>query len=193
MAPLFIPRPAIDPGIAEIVMTNGMATRVPADLANVLGRHPWHPRKTRQGLYVFTRLESGNDYGLRGGDMSMQRIIMTLRQGDLGRQVVDHENHDLLDNTDGNLRVCTRRNNGRNRQKSGAATKSRYKGVRPAPGTEGRRWQARIRVDYRLLNLGCFGSEREAAEAYDMAALRHFGEFACLNLPGDAARPAMGA
>jgi hypothetical protein len=56
--------------------------------------------------------------------------------------------------------------------------KSRYKGVRLVKGGK---WEARIRVNKKLLSLGRFKSEREAGYIYNEAALKYFGEFARLN------------
>ncbi len=43
------------------------------------------------------------------------------------------------------------------------------------------KWAASIRVDGKLLHLGYYGNEVEAAKAYDEAAIKHFGEYAKLN------------
>ena len=77
----------------------------------------------------------------------------------------------------GNLRWATRRQQqAKTRKKYG---ESRYKGV----GMAGNRWRARIVIDGRQRHLGCFGSELEAAHAYDAAACEEYGEFARLNFP----------
>lgn len=57
------------------------------------------------------------------------------------------------------------------RQSTGRGSSSLYKGVYPQPGGAAR-WCARIQVDGRNLYLGSFGSEVDAAKAYDVAALR---------------------
>lgn len=45
------------------------------------------------------------------------------------------------------------------------------------------KWTAKIGVDYKSIYLGCFENEIEAAKAYDEAAMKYHGEFACLNFP----------
>lgn len=85
-----------------------------------------------------------------------------------------------------NLRVATKQQNGANRGKFAGTFTSQYKGVTnrekhladpTAP------WLARIRVNGKLIQIGRFVSEHEAALAYDAAAIQHFGEFAKLNFP----------
>lgn len=93
---------------------------------------------------------------------------------------VDHGNHDGLDNRRANLRPATRPQNAANaRPQQGRS--SRFKGVCWDRRTG--RWQAKLAANYRSVFLGRFSDEAEAARAYDAAALRVWGEFACLNFP----------
>ena len=58
---------------------------------------------------------------------------------------------------------------------------SRFKGVAKTH-TNGR-WRANGCVKGKPVNLGCFGSEEEAARAYDAWAIKTYGEFASPNFP----------
>ena len=91
--------------------------------------------------------------------------------------VVDHRNGNPLDNRRSNLRVCTQKQNMRNRKKA-KHSKQPYKGV----AWDGWSWRARITVNGRRYNLGSYATAIEAARAYDFTARRLFGEFARTNL-----------
>jgi hypothetical protein len=97
--------------------------------------------------------------------------------------LVDHINGDKLDNRRDNLRLATRSDNEANKKKrrtqSGGATTSRYKGVNKPKGRK--RWRSTITFQHRQIALGMFDTEREAAEAYNKAALMYYGEFAYIN------------
>ena len=94
--------------------------------------------------------------------------------------MVDHVNHDKLDNRQANLRVCTRRENILNQAaKRGSASK--FKGVEYRKDRD--KCFARIRINGKRTWIGSFETEVEAARAYDRAAVEHQGEFACLNFP----------
>ena len=97
----------------------------------------------------------------------------------LGLQV-DHINGNGLDNRRVNLRVVTVAQNQQNRRKTMTGS-SQFKGV----VFEKRlgRWKARITVNKKLIALGYFSAEIDAALAYDVAAREFFGEFAYLNSP----------
>jgi len=98
--------------------------------------------------------------------------------------VVDHINHNGLDNRRANLRVATLAENCRNRRKQKKPTSSKYKGV-SWEKVRGQ-WRAVIRTDNGNISLGYFRSELAAARAYDEAAKTYHGRFASLNFPDDA-------
>lgn len=104
----------------------------------------------------------------------MSRLVM----GDPVGMVVDHKNHNQLDNRKSELRICTDANNNHNRRivKNKA---SKYKGVSVRPKYPG--WKATISPHGKRIHLGYFDKEEDAAIAYNAAALEHFGEFAYLN------------
>src|SRR5215471_15551760 len=90
----------------------------------------------------------------------------------------DHADGDIFNNLRENLRFATHSQQQMNRGKfkTGSYT-SRFKGVY----FQGR-WVARIRVNGKRIYLGRFDTEEEAAEAYNLAAMEHHGEFAVLNV-----------
>ena len=64
-------------------------------------------------------------------------------------------------------------------RKTRTNTSSVYKGVcfyKPL-----QKWGARIRINAKQKHLGYFTNEREAAEAYNTAAIEHYGDYAKLN------------
>lgn len=109
--------------------------------------------------------------------LHMHRLILLVTDP---KQIIDHANHDRLDNQRLNIRKCTFRQNSGNAQKryAGRVTTSRFKGV----SRHKHKWQATIRAQGKQKYLGLFEDEKLAAKAYDDAARIAFGEFAYLNL-----------
>ena len=144
---------------------------VDADQFAKISKHRWTMNANGTGYPVAKAVIDGERRTL-----SIAREILDCPDG----LVVDHINGDTLDNRVSNLRICTQGQNARNRGATrNSRRQSRYKGVR----RHYRKWQARIGVNYRVLHIGLFETEREAAEAYDRAARKHFGKFARLNFP----------
>lgn len=89
--------------------------------------------------------------------------------------VIDHKNRDSLGNQFDNLRLATPAQNNANskaRSDRGQGTK----GVRP--NRNGRRWEARIRSQRKLIYIGTFDRKEEADAAYIAKAKELHGEFA---------------
>jgi hypothetical protein len=86
-----------------------------------------------------------------------------------------------LDNRRENLRICTIQQNIRNSRKWKTKEQtSKYKGV--TWKKEKSKWRAYICVDRKQIHLSYYNSEAEAAKAYNIAAIKYFGEFANLNI-----------
>lgn len=107
--------------------------------------------------------------------LRMHREIMRPPPG----MVVDHVNHNTLDNRKSNLRICTPQQNQFNQQRK-HTTRPGRKGVYFFKKTG--KWYSQICLEGSNKHLGYFLTDAEAAQAYDNAAKTHFGEFACLNL-----------
>lgn len=95
---------------------------------------------------------------------------------------IDHANLIPLDCQKHNLRFCTQSQNCANRGpfKKGS---SKYKGVSFVPHIN--KYVSRIQKDKKLLILGYYIDEVEAAKAYDRKAKELFGQFARVNFPED--------
>ena len=92
---------------------------------------------------------------------------------------IDHINRNILDNRKSNLRFVTKAQNSYNRNKREGA-QSKYIGVCKSVNGPKRRKSWRALIKSKLI--GYYETEREAALAYDIEALKAYGEYAPLNL-----------
>lgn len=105
---------------------------------------------------------------------TLHRVLLGARPGEL----VDHINHNGLDNRRSNLRIADPKQNAGNYLLPKHNTSGR-KGV--TWSNSSKRWHAQLRVTPKTIHLGFFVDLDEAADAYDAAAIKHFGEFALTN------------
>jgi predicted RNA methylase len=102
----------------------------------------------------------------------LSRLIMNPPKG----MVVDHRDHNTLNNCRSNLRICTPSQNQQN-SVGRRYRKCKYKGMIQ----QGNCFQVRIQVEGKKINLGLFLTQEEAAIVYNIAAKKYFGEYAYLN------------
>lgn len=87
------------------------------------------------------------------------------------REIIDHVNHDSLDNCRENLRIVSTRQNMQNQK---VKKTSKYPGV--SWHKRDKKWHAQIKIGGKVKHLGYFTDEREAAKAYEKACREFVGE-----------------
>lgn len=100
--------------------------------------------------------------------VSLHRWITNAQKG----LVVDHINHNTLDNTDHNLRVVTKDQNQQNRKGAQSNSKSGIRGV--CWGKSQNKWKAQINVDGEKVIVGYFKTIQEAEEAVKHSREKHY-------------------
>lgn len=135
-----------------------------------VSRLRWSPVRVEHLVYARRLLPGGRS-------QFMHRFILRARNR---KPKIDHDNHNGLDNRRKNLRRASNNQNTQNSYKFRTPCSSRFKGVYQPKVTS--RWYAMIKAKGRRIFLGSFKMEIEAAKAYDRAAIKYFGRFACINL-----------
>ena len=144
----------------EIQLTQGKVTLVDDEDFEWLNKWSWiavHPKNFQC-------------YARRADRVLMHRLIMNTPE-DL---VVDHIDHNSLNNQRINLRNCTKSDNAQNRRST-----DDFQGVSWC--TRDKCYRSYIRANGKRLTLGTFKSAKDAAIAYDKAALKYYGENAKTN------------
>lgn len=149
--------------VKKINLTQGQVAIVDDEDFEYLNQWKWHVSMS----------SSSNDYyakrtqhlGMFNGEkkqksIQMHRLIMNAPKG----KVVDHINHDTLDNRKENLRIVSTRQNLQNKKRK---MSSKYPGVSWSKSVK--KWRADININGKLEHLGTFHDEKTAAKAYEMA------------------------
>ena len=156
----------------RIPLTQGKYAIVDPEDFERLNKHKWYAVKCKHTFYA-----------IRCIGPRKRRILIRMHREIINppdHLVVDHINHNGLDNRKANLRPATHAQNNYNKliikRKNSS---SKYKGVTWFKNSK--IWRARIDVNGQRKFLGYFKDEIQAAKAYDKAAKMYHGEFATLN------------
>ncbi len=154
----------------KIPLSQGLFALVDDEDFEYLNQWKWQALRDHNTFYA-VRNEKINGKIVH---FKMHRVIMKT----LANQMVDHRDHNGLNNQKYDLRNCTNQQNQLNQIKKEGCT-SKYKGVYFNKTIN--KWIAHIIINYKRTHIGYFDTEDEAALAYNKKAKELFGEFAVLN------------
>lgn len=153
-----------------IQLTKGQVAIVDDDNFEILNQHKWFANSDKRNMYAARNINLENG---KQKIVKMHRVIMNVADPKI---ICDHINRNTLDNRKENLRTCSIAENGRNR-KNMKNSLSKYKGV----CWHKYHWEARITFNKKIMYLGGFKTEIEAALAYNKKSIELHGEFASPN------------
>lgn len=169
----------------KIKLTKGKYALVDDSDFDWLNGFNWFANEMSHGKYrVMRNKTKSNPF------IYMHRMVLGL--SDTSKKI-DHKDRNPLNNQRDNLRICNDRQNACNTTSAKNST-SKYLGVclsrqeqkyKTKKGwkiSKSEAWRATIFKDRKQIDLGRFKNEKDAARAYNEAAIIYHGEFANLNI-----------
>lgn len=152
-----------------IKLTKGEFAIVDDEDFDRLNKFKWYAQKMKHSFYAGRAVRVTPT---KQKSLFMHREILGITDRNIW---VDHKDHNGLNNTRENLRICNRSQNTANRKK--------YKGTSIFLGVcrYKSKWRAGLKYKGKQHHLGDFDSEEQAAKAYNLAAIKFHGEFAKIN------------
>lgn len=156
----------------RINLSNGGHTIVDAEDYDYLTQWKWNKNRTGYARRTASRSKNGIT---KCHDIFLHTEVIERK---LGRklekpEVTDHISREPLNNTRENLRACSRSFNAMNTDKRKGFS-SRFMGVYFCNLNQ--RWKATLGYKYKKINLGYFLKEKDAAQAYNDASIKYYGE-----------------
>lgn len=149
-----------------IPLTQGKFALIDDADFDLVSKFKWCAQNRPSGIcYAVTRFPGSRKL------IYLHRFVM----GEPSGMMVDHINHNGLDNQKENLRSCTCSQNQMNRTGAQMNSTSGARGVSLKKISS--QWQAQIRLNGRLKYLGLFSSIGAASAAYVAANAKYFGDF----------------
>ena len=165
----------IETDFAYILLTKGYEAKI--DLCDIerVRDYNWCRSIAKYTQYACRVFYSKINNKWVGKNIYLHRFILDVEDDNLE---VDHRDHNGLNCIRNNLRISTRNQNQQNQRGS---LKHGYKGISFDKKAKKNPWEAHIEINKVGFYLGRYSDPILAAKAYDNAALKYFGEFACTN------------
>lgn len=151
-----------------IPLTQGKFAQVDDWNYNWLNQWKWTAAKDKNTYYAYRKDEQNPKNNIR-----LHRLIMNTP----ANMDVDHRDHNGLNCQEYNMRNCTTSQNCMNRKSRGV---SKYLGVSKRKHRD--LYVSQIMHEKKIIILGYFKNEIDAAKAYNIGAKKYHGEFANLNI-----------
>lgn len=126
--------------------------------------------------YARRYIPANKETGEKQKHVMMHREIMKVSDRDM---VVDHIDHNGLNNQKSNIRICTHSDNMSYRRQLKKIGKSKYKGI--SMDKNNKTWNFTFIHDGIRYSQSGFKSELDAVKMYNKELVRVKGEFACIN------------
>lgn len=163
----------------EIILTKGKIALVSDEDFEYVNQWKWCTHVGKSGFYAKRNIHFPKDEnGKRLQKTIFMHSIIGNRIGIIG--IIDHKDRNPLNNTRDNLRSSSNSQNGANRKSKRNST-SQYLGVHLQ--SKYNKWIASMTYEKKIVYIGCYSKEEEAAKAYDEKAKELHGNFANLNFP----------
>lgn len=154
-----------------INLTQGKVALVDDEDYEYLNQWKWYAHKKSNTYYAARTI-----YIPKRQQIYMHRVILNAPKG----AQVDHININGLDNQKLNLRLCNNTENQRHQQLRLDNTTG-FKGVSIKKGCVSKPYYVQIHLNNKPVSLGYYLTAKEAAQAYDEAALKYYNKFALTN------------
>ena len=155
----------------KIILFRGDTAIVDDDMYEHINSFPWHSciNSCGKGNDTFYAVRT---FVINGEEQHwfMHHLVLPKKE----EFFIDHINNDGLDNRLENLRYCTNSQNVANGRKIKNCS-SKYKGV--TWDKVAAKWRARLRINGKLVQIGMFSDELDAARAAKKLHIETYGQF----------------
>lgn len=140
---------------------------------NRINSFKWRSIKNNGNYYAYTNMSVFENGKTKQSIIQLHRLLSSFLF-----HITDHADNNTLNNRKSNLRAATHSQNNMNKKRA-CFNPNGFKGVYFRKDTK--KFRASIKLNNKKISLGHFSSAREAATAYNEAAISLFGEYALLN------------